>query len=70
MLDKIVISKDKKSARIFFDTHSIGVYQSDGEVVALLCEIIFEPALLLEQRHEAFLRSLENTMEIKLDSAA
>lgn len=50
MLDKIVISKDRHSARIYFETHSVGVH-SDGDVTELIEEIVFAPSRRLEEKH-------------------
>lgn len=70
MLDKIVISKDRKEARVHFDTHSVGFYHSDGQVLQLVWEIVFEPSIRLEAYHlrkqEEYERSLEKTQEIDL----
>lgn len=69
MLDKIVISQDRKSARVYFDTHSVG-FHSDEDVIDLINMIIFEPAMRLEQlakeREERYLASLEDTQKIDI----
>lgn len=62
MLDKIVISKDRHHARIYFETHSVGVH-SDEDVTELIDEIIFAPARRLEERHRI---ANEETVEIEL----
>lgn len=70
MLDKIVLSADRKSARVYFDTHSVGFYHSDGKVVELIWEIVFEPSIRLEAYHKEkearYLASLEDTQVIDL----
>lgn len=74
MLDKIVISQDRKEARVYFDTHSVGFYHSEGQVMLLIWEIIFEPAMRLEQlakeREERYLASLEDTQKIDITKVA
>lgn len=69
MLDKIVLSKDRKSARVYFDTHSVGFY-SDQDVMDLIWEIIFKPSLRLQEiakeKEARILASLEDTVEIDL----
>lgn len=82
MLDKIVLSKDRKSARVYFAAdvtqenctpeyayHSVG-FHSDEDVMDLLWEIVFLPSIRLEERakeQEAkFLASLEDTVEIDI----
>jgi hypothetical protein len=62
MLDKIVLSSDKHHARVYFDTHSIGVH-SDGNVMELIEEIILEPSRRLEERYRI---AEEITQEINL----
>jgi hypothetical protein len=69
MLDKIVLSKDRKSAVVHFDTHSVH-FHSDCDVMVLIYEIIIEPSLQnvaywaeMERRH---INSLEDTVEIDL----
>lgn len=70
MLDKIVLSQDRKEARVYFDTHSVGFYHSEGQVMLLVWEIVFEPSIRLEnlakEREARFLASLENTVEIEI----
>lgn len=70
MLDKIIVSADRKSARVYFDTHSIGFYHSSGLVIELIYEIVIEPSVKLEahwkEKEEKFLASLEKTQEIDL----
>ena len=69
MLDKIILSKDRKSARVYFDTHSVG-FHSDKDVMDLIWQTIFEPSIRLEEkakeREARFLASLEDTVEIDL----
>lgn len=71
MLYKIILSQDRKEARVYFDTHSVGFYHSDGLVVELLNEIIFLPSKRSEQRmieqEHRFQASLEETVEINID---
>ena len=64
MLDKIVLSKDRKSAIIVYDTRSITI-SSDEDVLTLVTEIILEPTQVLIDKEQAvndrFLSSLEVT---------
>ena len=53
MLDKIVISKDKKSAIVHFESHKV-ILSSDQDVTSIVHEMFIEP----ETR---FQRSLEET---------
>lgn len=62
MLDKIVISRDRHSACIHFDTHSVTVH-SDEDVTELIDEIIFAPSRRLEERYRL---ANEDTTEIDL----
>lgn len=41
MLDKIVLSEDRKSATVHYDTHSFHFYHSGGKVMDLVTEIVF-----------------------------
>jgi len=70
MLDKIVLSKDRKNARVYFDTHSVGFYHSEGKVEELIFEIVFAPGIRLQERIEEnklrLISSLEDTQEIDL----
>lgn len=50
MLDKIVLSQDRKVALIVFDTHVV-CFSSDEDVMSLVLEILIEPSL----RYEALL---------------
>jgi len=52
MLDKIILSTDRHSAVVHFDTHSVN-FSSDGDVYQLVFEIILEPSIRLEQRHRS-----------------
>jgi hypothetical protein len=63
MLDKIVISKDRKEGRVYFNTHSVGFYHSKGKVVELIYEIVLEPSIRLEERYRI---AEEKTVEIDL----
>lgn len=63
MLDKIVLSADRKSARVYFATditteedcgpeyayHSVG-FHSDEDVMTLIYEIVFLPSIRLEEK--------------------
>lgn len=51
MIDKIILSKDRRSAVVHFDTHSITL-SSDKDIVALLFEMIIEPSILLSKMAE------------------
>lgn len=51
MLEKIVLSQDRKSARVYFEAHSVGFYHSDGLVMELINEIVIQPSLKLEERY-------------------
>lgn len=71
MLYKIALSADRKSARVYFDTHSVGFYHSDGLVVELINQIIFEPSARLERYHAELeirrIASLEDTQVTEVD---
>ena len=43
MLDKIVVSQDRKSATVITDEKTYTLYHSDGQVVALVNEFVLEP---------------------------
>ena len=70
MLQKIVLSQDRKHGRVFFKSHSIAFYHDQGKVWELIYEIVIEPGLIMErrakEREERFLASLEKTVEINL----
>lgn len=53
MLDKIVISRDKKSAIVHFETHKVTL-SSDQDVTSIVYEMFIEPEI-------KFQRSLEET---------
>lgn len=40
MIDKIVLSQDRKNAMIHYDTHSVGLYHSEGLVLDLIALIL------------------------------
>lgn len=40
MLDKIILSSDRKQAMIHFDTHSVGLYHSEAKVLDLVAIIL------------------------------
>lgn len=63
MLYRIALSQDKKSGRVYFDTHSVGFYHSEGRVWELIYEIVLEPSIRLEERHRI---AEEKTVEIDL----
>lgn len=69
MLDRIVLSIDRKSARVYFNTHSVEFY-SNEDVMTIINEIIFKPSIRLEEKAKElearFLASLEETVEIDL----
>lgn len=60
MLDKIVISKDRTTATVHFDTHSVNL-SHDKDVTGLVHELFVAPA-------ERIARSLEDTAIITLPS--
>ena len=70
MLYRIVLSRDKKEGRVYFDTHSVGFYHSEGKVMELIYEIVIEPSIKLEQyyieKEQRRLAALEDTVEINL----
>lgn len=70
MLDKIVISKDRKNAVVHFDTHSVH-FSSDEDVMVLIYDIIIEPSLrnkeYWDEMDRRFIESLEKTVEINLN---
>lgn len=51
MLDKIVLSRDRKRALIVFDTHCV-YFSSDEDVMSLVLEILIEPSELLARCNE------------------
>lgn len=51
MLDKIVISQDRRTATVHFDTHSVNL-SSDQDVAALVTELFVEPSARLARSHE------------------
>lgn len=51
MLDKIILSRDKKIATIVLDTHSYSI-SSDGDVMELVQEIVVEPGQRAERSEE------------------
>ena len=63
MLDKIVLSKDRKHALVVFDTHSVS-FSSDEDVVCLVLEIIIEPTVRYE---ELMARCNEDTWVPEMD---
>lgn len=73
MLDKIVLSKDRKNATVHFDTHSVH-FSSDEDVMVLIYEIIIEPSIknreYWAEMDRRYLESLEKTQEIKTEDAA
>lgn len=73
MLDKIVLSKDRKSAVVHFDTHSVR-FHSDEDVMAMIYEIIIEPSLqnkaYWEEQDRRYINSLEDTQIIHDKDAA
>ena len=70
MLYRIVISKDRKHGRVYFDTHSVGFYHSEGKVMELIYEIVIEPSIKLEQyyreKEQRRLAALEDTVKLDL----
>lgn len=70
MLDKIVLSKDRKSAVVHFDTHSVLVH-SDEDVMVLIWEIIIEPSLQVtaywKEHERRVLISLEDTQVLDIE---
>lgn len=64
MLEKIILSQDRKSARVYFETHSVGFYHSDGLVMELINEIVIQPSLKLEERYRI---AEEITVVIEVD---
>lgn len=71
MIDKIVLSNDRKSLMICYDTHNVGLY-SDVDVMALLWEVVFVPNIKLEykakQQKLRLVSALEKTAEIDLST--
>lgn len=62
MLDKIILSEDRHSAIVHFDTHSFR-FQSDQDVMTLVDEFILEPMRKHEERCRV---ANEDTVEIDL----
>lgn len=50
MLDKIVLSQDRKSAVVHFTTHSVFFSSDEPNVIWLVWEIVLEPAIEHERR--------------------
>lgn len=73
MLDKIVLSKDRKSAVVHFDTHSV-MFHSDEDVMILIYEIIIEPSIknaeYWDEMERRYINSLEDTQIIHDKDAA
>lgn len=69
MLDKIVLSKDRKNAVVHFDTHSVR-FSSDEDVMVLIYEIVIEPSLknkeYWDEMDRRYLLSLEDTVKIDM----
>lgn len=69
MLDKIVLAKDRKSAVVHFDTHSV-LLHSDEDVMMLIYELIIQPSLNVSsswtEKQRRYLISLEDTVEIDI----
>ena len=64
MLDKIIVSVDRKTALIVFDTHSVTFTHSEGKVIELVNEILLEPSIKLDDRYRS---AEEITLVIELD---
>lgn len=56
MLDKIVLSSDRKTATVITDDKTFTLYHSEGKVIDLVNELIIEP---IERRERA-----EETTEV------
>lgn len=63
MLDKIIISSDRKTATIHFTSHTVAYYHSDAKVVDLLNEALLAPILNIEERIRI---ADEKTVELSL----
>jgi len=67
---KVILSQDRKSARVYFETHSV-TFHSDVDVVILLDEILFAPSRRLlekaKERETRLMAALEDTQEIEID---
>jgi hypothetical protein len=59
MLDKIVLSKDRKSAVVHYTTHSVTIYHSYGRVTDLLWNLFPEFTCL-------WMLEMEDTQEIDI----
>lgn len=69
MLDKIVLSQDRKSAVIHFDTHSVMVSHSEGKVLDLIA-MLFSPQSHIETwdaYHRMMVSSQEDTAIINIE---
>ena len=66
MLDKVVLSQDRKNAMIHFDTHSVGVYHSEGLVMDLVWILLWKPFNSQCETYTQFLSSQEDTQSIDL----
>jgi hypothetical protein len=71
MIDKIILSTDRKSATIHYDTHSVGLYHSEAKVLDLLA-VILNPANTTvstwDEYTEIIKSSQEDTVIIKIAS--
>lgn len=52
MIDKIVLSKDKRSALVVFDNKSFNLYHSEGKVMDLVEEMFLNPIRRIESSEE------------------
>jgi hypothetical protein len=65
MLDKIVISKDRKTGVIHFDTHSVTLYHSEAKVLDLIV-ILMSPNNNVST-WDGMVSSLEDTAIININ---
>lgn len=69
MIDKIVLSTDRRTATVIFDSHTVSFY-SDVDVLALVNEIVHEPSrrliLLIEERERRIQSGMEDTCKLDL----
>lgn len=65
MLEKIVVNRDRTECVVFFSTHSVTLSHSEGDVIGLLNDIVFEPIRKKEEEEKEsnirYLASLEDT---------
>ena len=49
MIDRIIISSDRRSATVVTDTKSYNLYHSEGRVMDLVYDFVLRPVILSEE---------------------